>query len=43
VMKLFQKKNPEVYAEMIEGEKHLSILVNAAEYLGVWLQNEKKK
>jgi len=43
VMKLFQKKNPEVYAEMIEGEKHLSILVNATEYLGVWLQNEKKK
>jgi len=40
VMKLFQKKNPKVYAEMIENEKHLSILVNGAEYMGIWIQKE---
>lgn len=40
VIALFEKKNPKVFSEMIKGEKHLSILVNAADYLGIWLENQ---
>lgn len=40
VIALFEKKNPEVYTELLEGEKHLSILLTAADYLGIWLQGE---
>lgn len=43
VIAIFAKQNPGVYPEIIDGEKHLSILVNAANYLGNWLQKESER
>ncbi len=43
VISIFTKNNPSVYTEIIENEKHLSILVNISDYLGEWLQNELKR
>lgn len=40
VISIFNRKNQEVYTEVINGEKHLSILINASEYIGVWLQRD---
>jgi pimeloyl-ACP methyl ester carboxylesterase len=37
VVFLFTKYNPEVYTNIVSGEKHLSILVNAADYMGPWI------
>jgi len=38
VVSLFKKNNPKSYTKIIENEKHLSILVNATDYMGTWLQ-----
>ncbi len=37
VVSLFTKHSPETYTKIIKEEKHLSILVNAADFLGPWL------
>jgi alpha-beta hydrolase superfamily lysophospholipase len=38
VIALFKKHNPESYTNIIEGEKHLSILINASDYMGPWIR-----
>ncbi len=38
VVSLFTKHNPETYTKILIGEKHLSILVNAADFMGQWIQ-----
>ncbi len=38
VVSLFTKHNPETYTNIVSGEKHLSILVNAADLMGPWIQ-----
>jgi len=37
VVSLFKKNNPKSYTNIVSGEKHLSILVNAANYMGPWI------
>jgi len=37
VVSLFTKHSPGTYTKIIENEKHLSILVNAADYMGPWI------
>ena len=38
VVSLFKENNPESYTNIIGGEKHLSILLNASEYMGPWIR-----
>ncbi len=38
VESLFKENNPETYTNIIEGEKHLSILINASDYMGPWIR-----
>jgi len=40
VVNIFTKNSPETYTEILSGEKHLSILVNAADFLGPWIQEK---
>ncbi len=40
VVLLFTKYNPGLYVKIIEGEKHISILVNAADHLGPWIKEQ---
>ena len=37
VVSLFIKHNPGSFVKIIEGEKHISILVNAADHMGPWI------
>lgn len=37
VESLFKKYNPGSYVKIIENEKHISILVNAADHMGPWI------
>lgn len=43
VIALFKKHNPGSYTNIIEGEKHLSILINASDYIGPWIINTALK
>lgn len=43
VVNLFTKHNPEIYTKIIEEEKHLSILVNAADHMGPWICKQISK
>jgi hypothetical protein len=38
VVNLFIKHSPETYTKIIKEEKHLSILVDAADFIGPWIQ-----
>ena len=39
VVSFFEENSPEAYTKNIEGEKHLSILINASDYIGPWIQD----
>jgi len=43
VVSLFTKYNPGSYVKIIEDEKHISILVNAADYIGPWILKQRLK
>jgi len=43
VVSLFTKHNPGFYTKILEGEKHLSILVNAADFMGPWISAQLKE
>lgn len=38
VVSLFKENNPESYTNIIQEEKHLSILINASDYMGPWIR-----
>jgi len=40
VVSLFTKNNPESYTSIIKDEKHLSVLVKAADFIGPWLSEQ---
>lgn len=40
VVSIFKENNPECYTNIIGGEKHLSILINASNYMGPWIREK---
>jgi len=42
VVSFVKNNNPEAYVEMLENEKHLSVILSAPEYIGLWINSKLK-